>query len=268
MKKALLIGINNYPGQSCDLMGCLNDVENMQNLLTHFFGFSQYDIAVITDREATTFNILRALEMLVHKAQPGDLLVFHFSGHGSQVLDTSGDEKDKLDEILCPVDLDWSSNIIRDDDLAGIFGSLPAGVHLEVFLDCCHSGTGLRLVPNPTAALRSRFLPPPPELLPAGRKLGSNGCLRRLRPNKAQVLWAACRANQYAADALLDGRYGGAFTTFFCDRIRQAGGSIYRKDLLKGMRADLKKGGFIQVPQLETSRKLRRMPLLAVGNGK
>jgi len=53
MKKALLVGINNYPGTYCDLMGCINDVKNMQDLLTVIFGFRTEDICILTNRDAT-----------------------------------------------------------------------------------------------------------------------------------------------------------------------------------------------------------------------
>ncbi|WP_223210404.1 caspase family protein, partial [Microcystis aeruginosa] len=43
---------------------------------------------LLTDKEATRENILQAFEEhLIQWAQPGDVVVFHFSGHGSQVFD-------------------------------------------------------------------------------------------------------------------------------------------------------------------------------------
>ncbi|MEI6262419.1 MAG: hypothetical protein WCR46_21280 [Deltaproteobacteria bacterium] len=36
------------------------------------------------------------------------------------------------------------ANFIVDDDLNVVFSTLPVGVHLEVLLDSCHSGTGTR----------------------------------------------------------------------------------------------------------------------------
>jgi hypothetical protein len=253
MKKALLVGINNYPGNSNDLMGCVNDVQNMHDLLTSLFGFRTEDICILTDRDATTLNILKALEMLVFEAKPGDHLVFHYSGHGSQVTDTSGDEKDGADEILCPYDLDWRENMIKDDDLNGVFQTVPKGVHIEVFLDSCHSGTGLKALEK--SYLKKRFIPAPPEVMAA---CGEVKFPRSIRPTKIQVLWAACRSNQYAADAYLNGRYCGAFTTFLCDLVRRYEAQIPRKDLLSELRRILKTNRFTQSPQLETTTKLRR----------
>lgn len=258
MKKALLVGINDYPGTFCDLMGCVNDVQNMHELLTSHFGFRTEDVSILTDRDATTINILKALEMLVYEAKPGDLLVFHYSGHGSQVPDTSGDEKDRLDEVLCPVDLDWRENVIRDDDLNRIFEPVPAGAHVEVFLDCCHSGTGFRAM-NGTYR-KHRFLPVPEKIMAPHAAVKS---IKPIKPSNLQVLWAACRSSQYAADALLNGRYGGAFTTFLCDSIKASGSKISRSGLLKDLRTNLRKNGFKQVPQLETVRGLKRKSFLA-----
>ena len=59
--------------------------------------------------------------------------------------------------------MDWDGTYIVDDDLKNIFSKLPAGVHLEVLLDSCHSGTGTReaaaLAYLPTEyAIKQRFL--------------------------------------------------------------------------------------------------------------
>jgi len=253
MKKALLVGINDYPGTFNDLMGCVNDVQNMCGALTSYFGFAKENINILIDRDATTFNILKALEMLVYEAKPGDFLVFHYSGHGSQVPDTNGDEKDRLDEIICPCDLDWRSKVIRDDDLSKVFEPVPAGVHIEVILDSCHSGTGLRTAGG--AYCRQRFLPMPEEIMV---KVGEQRKVTPIKPERIQVLWAACRANQFAADAYFGGKYGGAFTTSLCESLAASKGQIGRYDLLKSVQEKLKKGGFNQVPQLETARKLKK----------
>ena len=257
MKKALLVGINDYPKQLSTLMGCINDVQNMHDLLTSLFGFKTEDIRILTESDATALNILKALEMLVHGAGPGDQLIFHFSGHGSQAPDGSGDEKDFLDEILCPYDLDWRENVVRDDDLSRIFETVPPGVHVEVFLDCCHSGTGMRSLDG--GYRKQRFLAVPADVVQACRAIKSR---KPIKPSRAQVLWAACRSNQYAADAVLNGRYGGAFTTMLCNSIKAFGPKVSRYDLLRGIRAGLRGSGFKQVPQLEADTRLKRKPFL------
>ena len=70
-------------------------------------------------RRATKANIMDRIQLAVRAAEPGDVLVFYYSGHGSQIRDRDGDElADSLDEVICPYDMDWDSNtFILDDDL-------------------------------------------------------------------------------------------------------------------------------------------------------
>jgi hypothetical protein len=70
---------------------------------------------------------------------------------------------------------------------------------------------------------------------------------------QARALWAACRSDQYSADADVGGQPGGAFTYFFCKHIRDTAGKVNRGELLKLVRASLKHEGFSQVLQLEGS---------------
>ena len=112
---------------------------------------------------------MHRLNAMVEKAQPGDFLFFHFSGHGSQIRDRDGDElRDQMDELICPYDMNWDNGYITDDMLNEIFTQLPPGVFLEVILDSCHSGTGLKedtlgrpLELGPEHPNLSRYLPPP-----------------------------------------------------------------------------------------------------------
>ncbi len=85
-KLALLVGINQY--SSRPLEGCLNDIDLQRNLLIHRFRFNPKDILVLTDGAATRQGILTAFEEhLIKQAKPGDVVVYHYSGHGSRVLD-------------------------------------------------------------------------------------------------------------------------------------------------------------------------------------
>jgi len=107
-KLALLVGINQYPESVCGyaakgwaLNGCLTDVELQYQLLVHRFGFLPSDIRVLTDQAATREGIETAfLEHLIQQATPGDLVLVHFSGLGSQVqLEDGG-----MQTSLVPID--------------------------------------------------------------------------------------------------------------------------------------------------------------------
>lgn len=269
-KKALLVGINDYKGIS-DLRGCINDVTNMRNILKTYLGFSNRDIRVLVDSRASKTNIIHRLKYMVAKAKAGDFLVFHFSGHGSQVRDRNNDElEDRLDELICPYDMNWDGTYITDDTLNSIFSKLPKGVLLEVFLDSCHSGTGLRdasglgrpesLGPeNPTLP---RYLPPPIDI--ECRLEGEEDELTLTRSFTGadrstvhHILWSGCKDNQTSADAYINNSYNGAFTYFFCKHMRSSGGRVSRKELLKRVRQSLYNGGYSQIPQLECEATVR-----------
>ncbi|MDM8537713.1 caspase family protein [Desulfobacterales bacterium HSG17] len=270
-RRALLVGINDYKGIG-DLRGCQNDVSNMRSVLKDYLGFSNNDIRAVIDSRATKEGILYRLEYMVSKARPGDFMVFHFSGHGSQVRDRNGDElEDGLDELICPWDMNWDNGFILDDDLNRIFNKIPKGALLEVFLDCCHSGTGFDDSVSARSArsadpgqgsssYASRYLQPPPDIMyrsegeehELGTARGFTGTNRSgTRSTANHVLWAGCRSDQESADANINGSYNGAFTYYFCKHIRESGGNISRRNLLERVRNSLKHNRLPQIPQLE-----------------
>src|SRR5215510_6482808 len=83
-KRALLVGINKYKYSNVipTLSGSINDVEDMKALLIGKFGFPPENVQVLTDEKATHLGIVSAIEThLINKTQPGDIVVFHYSGH-------------------------------------------------------------------------------------------------------------------------------------------------------------------------------------------
>jgi hypothetical protein len=255
--KAVLVGINKYKMSGTDLNGCVNDVTNVRDILLKYLGFTVSNIRVIVDDRATKKAIIERLKWLVKDAKSGDRLLFHFSGHGSQVRDRDGDElKDKLDEILCPHDMDWEGTYITDDELGKIFSCLPKGVNLDVLLDSCHSGTGTREMMGISGlsqelSFKQRFLHPPLDIqCRVEDDLDVTRILKGGNPWN-HVLFAGCKENQTSADANIGGSYNGAFTYYFCKHLRESQGNITRRELLKSIRASLKFNGFTQVPNLE-----------------
>ena len=106
-KLALIVGINQYKTQA--LEGCVNDIDLERNLLIHRFGFNPKDIYVVADKEATRTGILTAFEEhLIKQAKPGDVVVYHYSGHGSQIFDPNPvivePDKEGLNGTFVPVD--------------------------------------------------------------------------------------------------------------------------------------------------------------------
>lgn len=271
-KKALCVGINKFKNlPNATLQGCVNDVNDMSGILKDLLGFADLDIVKLTDAQATKANIMNNLKSMVADAKAGKLnyLVFSLSSHGTQVPDISGDEPDRADEAFCPHDLaqkgnQWDPNfVILDDELHDLFIQLPQNVLLEVYLDTCHSGTGLR-VTDIFFDRKPRFLPPPSleafEKVDGKRSRGLHQALLE-KGMVHHILWAACRADQTSADAKIGGDYHGAFTYFFCKETRACQNKLSRSEILKKVRADLKQGKYGQVPQLESQATVRNLAI-------
>lgn len=150
-RKALLIGIN-YTGTSAALRGCHNDVRNMSRFLSERYNYKSEDMVLLMDdpsfgwrQQPTRQNILEAMRWLVSDARPNDSLFFHYSGHGGQAKDVSGDEDDGHDETIYPLDHKQAGMITDDEMHAIMVKPLPAGCRLTAIYDSCHSGTALDL---------------------------------------------------------------------------------------------------------------------------
>lgn len=277
---AICVGINkfaNYPQFA--LNGCVNDAKDMAGLCKTVLGFKASEVKVLTDAQATKAAIMAQLQAAVALAKKGklDTLLFSLSSHGTQMADKGGDEPDGMDEAFVPHDIAQKGNawdparIISDDELHDLFQQVPENVLLEVYLDTCHSGTGLRLAEFSLHAPRPRYVAPPATELqgPVKQKTVRGFTLHRgeaawtakaatntaakaadLNPATHQILWSGCRADQTSADAYFNGRYNGAFTYWFVKTVKDTQNKLSRKDVLAKMRAAMK-GQFAQIPQLE-----------------
>lgn len=127
------VAINDYENSENDLKGCLNDQEKILNL------FKRYAPIVLSNSEATVDNVKLVLQAILNASKPGDRVVFHYSGHGTQVPDMNNEEKDGIDEALYLYD-----NCLVDDELFNILSQVKDGVKLLVLLDSCFSGTATK----------------------------------------------------------------------------------------------------------------------------
>ena len=261
-KKALLIGVNKYQIPGADLRGCVNDVKNLKAALTRHFAFPAKNVKTLLDAKATKKNIQAGIERLIGEAKAGDVLLLHFSGHGSNVPDKNGDEADFRDEIICPTDLDWKEPL-TDDWLRKAFNKLPDGVNLTVIMDCCHSGSVTRLLTPPDAKMKERYLPSPWDLVAVesgrslrgkvrdgGRPRASKSVKDVVDVNICEVLITGCRDTQTSADAYIKGSYNGALTYHLVAAINEKKGKLSYRELHTRTLA-LLKGKYDQVPQLE-----------------
>ncbi|NUO09709.1 MAG: caspase family protein [Candidatus Brocadia sp.] len=286
-KKALLVGVNKYKYER-PLNGCINDVRNMTDVLTSFYGFSPDEIRTITDDAVTRNNLMNRFDWLLDGAREGDLVIFHFSGHGSQIRDRDGDELDDgLDEILCLHDMDFRNpdSYLTDDDFNNIIDRLPKGVFLTICIDSCHSGTATRDLAFVTSELQispaemkiqPRFIEPPADIVlrSYGKSLRINRLGSKIKEDKTgsgmkgsaeakHVLLAGCMDDQTSADAYINNDYAGAFTYYLCKTIRDARGMITYEDLVKRVQNSLSFNSFSQTPQLSGNKDLKKVMFLS-----
>ena len=135
-----------------------------------------FETRLLVNLDANRATLDRELNRLVDECCAGDVIVFQYAGHGTQVPDLNGDEDDAIDEALCPVDF-ASGALYIDDDIAGLFARIPDGVNMTCFMDCCHSGTNSRfavgLSPGETAmppGTKARFVRMTPEIAEAHQR--------------------------------------------------------------------------------------------------
>ena len=284
-RKALLVGINRYPSQFPSLKGCVNDALMMGQLLVDEFDFETgEDMRMLVDERATKAAILERLDWLVADVRPGDILVFHYSGHGAQVPDRDGDEADKLDECLCPYDFSWDDPL-TDDDLRERVERVPVGANFTVILDCCHSGTGLRATPGqtPMPSVARRLLAPPDIAFRAVKKVTIDANLvnrsvtmtefRSLERNRfgrslgdVGVLISGCKAEQESKDAWIQGDYHGALSYSLYEALKEGKGVSYSGWIERAVKLLRERYEISsQDPQLEGNDEIRRWQLFGVG---
>jgi hypothetical protein len=149
-KLALLIGVSGY-AQGITSLETSGDVDDLAHVLKERYGFSQ-PVVLKTPEETTRASILQALERLITQTPEGGLVYIHYSGHGSQVPDTNGDELgDGLDETWVPSDAHFLANgdltqQISDDEFYAFMKRLAAKspALVTVSVDACHSGSFMR----------------------------------------------------------------------------------------------------------------------------
>jgi hypothetical protein len=231
-KKALLVGIN-YIGTQYELNGCINDITSIHERISKN-GFN--DITVLTDYtnlKPTKKNILDAFKKLLSDAQPGDFVVFAYSGHGSYTKDLNGDETTGYDQMIVPLDFD----MIIDDDLKIIIqNNLKENVTLFALFDSCYSGSVLDLKYQYLDSLNyDNYTENDKQLETKGRVFMISGCTDK----------------QTSTDAFINNKAGGAMTWSLLESIKQKPNCSWR-ELIKGMRDNLKTNGYDQIPQLSS----------------
>ncbi len=271
-RRALLIGIDKYVppsaaaasssadtstrrrGDWSDLDGAVNDVDALREILTARYGFKTEDIHILRNAEATRDRIFsETKKWLIDAAAPGDVSLFFYAGHGSQVKNSRTEEADGLDESLVPADANRGVPDIRDKELAVVFGAaLDKKLRLTVIFDSCHSGSIGRGAPR---AIRFRFVQPDerdvadPSRPPAPESRG------------ALVLSAAQDYELAAETRDEEDRPHGLFSWALLKILRSMPINQSADRTFLQVRALMQSGDIMQNPVLATTAERRRAPL-------
>jgi hypothetical protein len=265
VKRALLIGINEYPHFQDNLDGCVNDVALMGSLLQENFGFSSDHITTLTNQDATRDGILGAFDALIDSTGRDDIVVIHYSGHGSQMTDREGDEPSGLDSTIAPTDTGRKTREnrdITDDEINLKLEALCEKTqYVTLIFDSCHSGTITRDV----FSKKTRACEPdtrdlsqlPASPIPVNQRRGvqERGPSGWMPLTDKYVLIAACRDDEKAGEYEPAGGEGagthGALTYFLCEQLRRATPGTTYRGVFERATAMLNAEGYRQHPQME-----------------
>jgi hypothetical protein len=140
---ALIIGINEY-NISGPLDYARQDAEAFAKVLQDEMGFSQENIRLLLDHDATRESIMRALlEYAKRPVGVDDRIVMFFAGHGCTKTGARGEVG-----YLVPVegDIDDLITLIRWDDLTRNSELIPAK-HILFIMDACYGGLAVMRTP-------------------------------------------------------------------------------------------------------------------------
>jgi metacaspase-1 len=142
---SLHVGLNridaNHYGSDGALAGCIADAEAMRGLAKSR-GFDV--MGMLIDGKGKRKAVIDAIKDAAETLKAGDLFLYTYSGHGSQLPDLNQDEADdRLDETWCLFD-----GMFLDDEAYNLWGRFREGVRVLTILDCCHSGTAIRNAPD------------------------------------------------------------------------------------------------------------------------
>jgi len=224
-RRALIVGISDY-SQCGDVwpspLSGDDDAKLMKSALMQYMGFDRKDIYLLeghVTREETVQAFRSWLSMPGGKpADPKDVLVFHFSGHGDKFpiragVATTSTAGFETALVFSDTQGHDPSHMITNADLEDLLKEVDPRVSLTMTLDACHTGSaatrgGIRF----RGPLRAATEPVPVAQTPSEAPSADDKESGLFSGAKARndVILSACRSDESAQD-LGPGR-GGLFT--------------------------------------------------------
>ena len=272
---ALLVGIDEYPDTNHCLQGCVNDITAIEQYLNERFDKQGYQLHLLTlkDEQAKRQAIINNFRQHLGQAGQDDIVLFYYSGHGSQEMapkDFWDYEPDHLDETLVCYDSrtegGWD---LADKELALLVAEVAEkNPHMTIIMDCCHSGSGTK---DPTIQeTKVRRFPTDKRERPLDSFIFTLDDLNRLSgtrgvkpednptgwrmPKGRHVLLAACRDYETAKEYYGGDKHRGSFSYFLMDTLSKTNGKkLTYRDLFGRTNALVRSKITDQSPQLEVN---------------
>lgn len=242
-KLALCIGIN-YINSNNPLKGCINDVSNVVTFLKNNLNYKDDEVISMTDTskntslQPTKHNILNQLQLILQKIKTDSIthVWLSYSGHGSYVTDEfTGDEIDKRDETLVPMDYKISGTISDDYLYKNFIAMLPKHVTLVSLIDACHSGTMFDL---------------PYKIRSVDQYVSTSRSVQDINKIAKVITISGCQDSQTSIDSKISGMYQGVMTHAFLRVLELYRYNISVKHLVNQMCKYINENGYSQIPVL------------------
>lgn len=217
-------------GQFQNLEFAADDAQSVASLLASQKGraFAQVETTVLLNQQATTTAVRDAIKTIREKAQPGDVMLFFFSGHGNHDPKTG-----KFHLVTYDTDPHRESETaFSGEEMSQLLGQVRASV--VVALDACHSGSVLGMQQG------EKYKAPSLDISGLANQLSS--------AEHGIVVLSSSTPDQFSFED------------------REAGGGLFTKALLEGLKGKAAKNGAITCGTLMQWID-KRVPELISGGG-
>lgn len=273
----LQVGIGKYVS-AAELRGSVTDVVEMRKVLEgERYGIDPKNVVTLTDAQGTKPLIFKEFQTHLianaraHFERTGNrdaVVLFQFSGHGSQVPDRDGDEMDDgKDETLVThnsKDIEGKNFDITDDEIFALTSELRRWTDNIVYIfDSCHSGSGTRNSDDVRRVIARKTVP---VAIPGVGTATRSGEVKAqdigtgvLPPGDDYIVITAARANELASqkqcfeecgDAKKPVVYGN-LTFYLIDELKNARADTSYRELMENVTRRVNTEKSTQTPQIE-----------------
>lgn len=244
MKKALLIGINYTIYPEISLLGCIDDVMNIEEILINNLNYDSSDIIKLyddynndPDSLPTYYNIISQLSAIIYETDKLEEIFILYSGHGSLIQDKNKPFSNK--NVIFPLDYK-EFDIINEYELIDMIQHIKCRAIL--LFDSCQSGS--------ICDLRWSF-----HCDSSMNIIKTENISNPIFDNNNIYIFSGCKDDQSCIDTydLSKNEFVGAFTTKFVDCIKSFNDEISIIELYKGICNLLYQSGYSQNPVLSST---------------